>query len=1169
MSTPTMLQPHDPSNLPLTLPLHGLRVIEASAGTGKTWTLAALYVRLVIGHVPGERAPGSGLYPPQILVMTFTDAATAELRGRIRARLSQAAQFFAQEAHSGIIIDDFLHALRAQLDVVHWPACAQRLGMAAQWMDEAAIFTIHGWSSRMLKTHAFDSASLFQQSRVEDSSALQRMVVQDYWRKWYYPLRAEQLLALQTMGHTPQELLEKIAHQWKRDDKAPHQSTLPSQTPDEAVRAWEVWQNQRTALEAAARAAWLPSAVALVNDAAARKVLKNYRSNWLPGWLDQMAQWAAGDDIKPETLQRFSTTALQTAGWGAAQDHLVFGAVQALCDVLAQQPATQEALLAHAVFETTQAYRAAKAQRAEFDFSDLLQNLYYALQAPGGRLAQAICQQYPIALVDEFQDTDPWQYGALSTIYGDSARAGAATGLIMIGDPKQAIYSFRGADLATYLAARQQAQAIYTLSGNHRSTEGVVQAVNHVFARAHQPFGAIPFEPVQACNASVQPLRVNGQAQTAMTVWHLQPPQSMVKDALMRHMAHVFASQMVHLLRSDAATPGEMAVLVRDRKQASAMREALAQRGVRSVYLSERDSVFASPEARDVWRILRAVIQPRSTALVRAALSTALWGWSWTEQEALIHNEAAWDSITEHFQGWQAIWQRQGFLPMLHHLLHDQSIPARLLQGTEGQSMHGERQLTNVLHLGDLLQAASLRLQGEGALLRYLEDQMRNPHALGDTAQLRLESDARLVQIITSHKSKGLQYPLVFLPFVSFYRAEKANSGIDDASRLAEDMRLLYVGLTRAERALWLGVTQVYGDMDGKTPKPKSALSQLLGRQSEGDLSTCLHGWQGEHIAVHKAPESDVVCYTPASPAKVWKAALQPRRTLTQRWWSASFSALVRDLQHEAQAQSPTASERDDRLQDAQIDNPSFEGGPLALEGPDAAQSLVFNAFPAGSSYGTLLHDILEWKARNGWSADTPAALLRSAQRLGLDDSQQQLLLAWVAKILHTPLSETAIVLGAAHARQYWAEMGFCLKVGSLNSTQIDLLIQRDVLPDATRPHLNPRLLSGMLTGFMDLVLEHQGRYYVLDYKSNKLPDYGPAQLQQAILAHRYDVQYTLYLLALHRLLRHRLPGYDYDVHVGGALYLFLRGIDQPGCGLFVDCPPKALIEALDAAFAA
>ncbi|MBV8124830.1 MAG: PD-(D/E)XK nuclease family protein, partial [Paucibacter sp.] len=597
-----------------------------------------------------------------------------------------------------------------------------------------------------------------------------------------------------------------------------------------------------------------------------------------------------------------------------------------------------------------------------------------------------------------------------------------------------------------------------------------------------------------------------------------------------------------------------------------------------SVYLSDRDSVYASPEAHDLWRVLRAVAFPRASAWVKAALATSLWGLDWPALDALLHEEAAWEAVVDRFHAWQQVWERQGFLPMLHQLLHDEGIPARLLGlDVRGEPL-GERRLTNLLHLGDLLQAASLGLQGQGSLIRHLELQLQNPQASGDAAQTRLESDAELVQIVTMHKSKGLQYPLVFLPFASGYRA----SDEDDEQRLAEDLRLLYVALTRAERAMWLGVAPVHGDLDGKSPKLKSALSLLLDRRSPDDLPDALARWQAcAAIEVSPAPVPDSAPYIDRRRPASRKSALQPRRAAYSRWWTASFSALAREL-HEVSDALP--SERDERLGDAQIDSQDLGEEALSAAQQDLLAS-PWNAFPAGSRYGSLLHDLLEWQAQQGWPAaqdklqpDPAWTLLLARKRaaLQLDEAQVRMLDAWVTRLACAELRWTesgsapgyALVLGRMRRSQAWAEMGFSLPGQGLAVETLDRLMQRHLLPGQAREALQPRRLEGMLTGFMDLVFQHQGRYYVLDYKSNRLPAYAPDQLRQAVLAHRYEVQYSLYLLALHRLLKSRLPDYAPEQHLGGAVYWFVRGVDEPGQGLYVDQPDVALIEALDALFA-
>jgi exodeoxyribonuclease V beta subunit len=519
-------------------------------------------------------------------------------------------------------------------------------------------------------------------------------------------------------------------------------------------------------------------------------------------------------------------------------------------------------------------------------------------------------------------------------------------------------------------------------------------------------------------------------------------------------------------------------------------------------------------------------------------------------------------------------------------VLHDQSIPSRMLD-IDVLNSDGERRLTNVMHLGDLLQTASASLQGEAALIRYLEQQIQNPKASGDTAQLRLESDANLVQVITIHKSKGLQYPLVFLPFASTFVPEKKDSGKDDADRLAEDIRLLYVALTRAEKALWIGLAEVKGDVDGASPQAKSAVSKLLQRQAKGDLAQKLQTWAAcKDIVVESAPKPDTTQYCPEAVSKVWKPALQPQRSLVSRWWTASFSALTRDLGAHAVSTPVLATERDERIDDAQIDSATQFTAQAGKVIPAAETVLPFNEFPAGSSYGTLLHDMLEWQFERGWPiADVAASqalmrewtalLQRKAMRLKLNEAQCILLGGWVQQMAMASLtlpgassSDKSLVLSTLNRSNAWAEMAFTLPVHKLSASRIDSLIGRHILHGQARSPLQPLQLEGMLIGFMDLVLEHDGKYFVLDYTSNRLPSYGVESLQSAILAHRYDVQYTLYVLALHRLLKSRIVDYDYDQHVGGALYWFLRGIDQPGAGLFFDRPPRTLIDLLDQAFA-
>ncbi len=1192
-----------------TLQLEGRQVIEASAGTGKTWTLAALYLRLVLGHQRIEP-----LLPPQILVMTFTDAATAELRERIRQRLSQAATYFDCSAQKrplpkNLEVDPFLTDLRDSFADTLWPRCALQLNCAAEWMDDAAIYTIHGWSRRMLTQHALESHNLFDQTRLENADELKLRLVQDYWRAWFYPLDASTLQHINPLiGQDPSKLLKTLNDMWREQERTPRDTTVPSLTPADAIAAHMVWQADVDRTAQAARVLWNDEVSKALQTAAEQKKIKGLRSDLFPGWLAALQAWATrNEDADTKLLERFNAATLKGKGWTEAENIGFFNALTAHTDVLATEPGTNKQIALHAAYAVGTAYQKAKEQQAAFDFSDLLKNLYHAVMADDGRLAHAIRQQYPVALVDEFQDTDPWQYGTLNRIYAPSA-CSPANALVMIGDPKQAIYSFRGADLGTYLQARTDAsqhnpEPLHTLTGNHRSTPELVAALDHVFTQAEKPFastqGEIEFVTVTA-EGKEQPLTVDGQAHVALTVWHMHPEGDadvVGIDRYLQHTAAVFADQMTHLLHAQAATPGDMAVLVRSQKQADAIRHALRVRHIPSVYLSDHTNVYKSTEATDLWRMLRAVASPHKINDVRTAIGSRLWMLNWQELPATLQDESQWEPLLDQFHQWHALWQQHGVLPMLHHWLHSQQVAQRLLAQADG-----ERRLSNLLHLGELLQHAAQSLQGEHALVRFLGEQIQSPHHDSDAQQARLETDALCVKVITYHKSKGLQYPLVFVPFAGAFGVEKKaktnfaqeDEGEDDndptATSVEEDMRLLYVALTRAKRGLWLGVAETKNDLSGSADKntlKRSALSLLLNRQARGDLRRQLDAvWQPcAHIHVSDLPKLQGLVYKPPVDTHETKPARTPQRRHHSLWWTASFSAITRGLVAESKRDEDTAA----ALIDAQPHLPTDSAtAPAASAAPFHAESSNrWQSFSAGARYGTLLHDLLEWLSLNQWpvaNAQAPAwsqsawqtLLAQKAHWLKLTDDERAHLEPWLQAIVTTPLpvdgldpSHTTppLTLSQLHSEHMWPEMEFNLQVHHVPAQVLDQHIQSHLFPGVTRPALQDRVMQGMLTGSMDLVLQHDGRYWVVDYKSNKLNHYDADALQEAVLHKRYEVQYVLYTLALHRLLKVRLPDYDYAQHMGGAVYLFLRGIDQPGAGVHLHKPSQVLIETLDALF--
>ena len=1225
----------------LRLPLWGSRLIEASAGTGKTWTIAALYLRLVLGHGDAETGFGQPLQPAQILVMTFTRAATRELSDRIRARLLDAARCFRGEAPA-----DPADALLQGLLADHPPGApreqaAWRLAMAAEAMDEAAVHTIDAWCQRMLREHAFDSGSLFDEELGADERSLLAEAARDAWRAQVYPLDGPALAAVLALWPGPDALIEDV------------RGLLPHLLPDHAIEGepdgqadpdlGQVWQQaadrRHTALRQA-KQGWSARLQALRGWLDAQLARKDcpfnkskLRSDRLADWFEALQGWAAAADLAqpvltPAARQRLTAAGLMDALKSPAPLDLPedFAALDASLSALARLAEPADAMRLGLARDVARRIQALKLRSARYGFADLVLRLGAALAGPQGeRLRQRILQQTPVALVDEFQDSSPQQFALFDRLYRTAAND-RNTALFLIGDPKQSIYGFRGADIRSYLAARRATVGRHYLLGtNFRSTAALVQVVNQCFGLAEQRAGPGAFrmrQPGAAIDADplpFVPVQAHGRAERLVSSAGPVPALYLCLDPLLaaaklslRRLAQPCAEHIVGLLNDAAAgfddpasgwrrlRPADIAVLVRTGREADAVRRALRQRRVASIYLSDQDSVLASPEAADLLRWLQAVADPLDGRKLRAALATATLGLPLAELARLSQDDRAFEQQIELLRHLNRVWQRQGVLPMLRQTLHRLGLPARWLQQADG-----ERRLTNVLHLAELLQTASGELDGEQALIRWLASQLSAQRSSADEQVLRLESDADLVKVVTVHKSKGLEYPLVCLPFASSFRGAEMNRSqgfvlrpgpdgrrvIDfraspearaaaDEERLQEDLRLLYVALTRARHALWLGVAALKAGQSKACLFHRSALGRLLaGDQAvaEPAISGLLEDAYGGSADVQ------IGLLSAALPCSLLRdsQALPPlqdppayRGRFERDWGISSFSALVRDL---AALPMPLASLGlgPARAEDLLIAPAEPAPAPTPTPTPSRPADAPQHRFARGALAGNFLHDQLEWLADEGFAlASQPALAQRLAQRCERQgwDRWADDVIAWLAQVVSTPLPPVGAALDGL--QQVLPEMEFWLPTRALPAATLDALCQRHLLAGRPRPPLAERGLKGLLMGFADLVFEHGGRYWVLDYKSNRLGDsdahYHPDALEAAMAEHRYDVQAALYLLALHRLLRQRLGAAYQPAHqLGGAVYLFLRGVGGPAAGCYHLVPPLALLDGLDAALGA
>lgn len=1201
------MKPLDPlADLPT-----GVTLIEASAGTGKTYTITSLVLRLLVEY---------GLRIEQILVVTFTEAATAELQDRVRKRLRLAQWRFEGGPATE---DDLIEALVARSED---PALgARRLREAINGFDLAAISTIHGFCRRMLQENAFESGVPFDAELVADQEPLVRQVVEDFWTTTTHDAPELFVRYLRDKRMGPSDLM-RLAWLAASDPDMP---VLPAQSGPRP----RVDQDALRAAFVRFKDAWATGKKQLLDQ------LKRLRMNHWDYYNDriddyrwEIDDWVDVDTLRApcEALRLLSPHALAPY---AAADRLaripMLGAIQAYLDA---SDAFQKSLdgqllqLRLDLIATVRRELPARKQAANVQsFDDLLVKLRDALRDPetGAQLAAAIGQRFQAALIDEFQDTDPIQYEIFhSTLGRDAGR------LFLIGDPKQAIYAFRGADVFAYMeAVRHAGDRAFTLDTNWRSDPSLIRAVNGLFSRLQDPFvlPAIRFGPVNARPSATDSLPGAALELRLMRLGDYHRSRRPISKKWARdQLPKRVAAEIVDLLRQGQTgelvlddgplQPGDIAVLVRTNAQALDVQEQLRTLGVPSVRHGDA-SVLDSSDADDLERLLQAVSEPSDRGAVRSVLGGVLFGWSAADLDAMERDESSWDTQVERFRGWKAQWDAQGFARVMRSVVEEHGVQERLLSLPDG-----ERRLTNLLHLGELLHTASIRDElGVVGLLRWLRLQRERGHLSGgdgDGQRLRLESDDRAVQLVTVHKAKGLEYPVVLCPYLwdcrmsgagdpllfhdprSMVRTLDLGSADRDRHRAlvdretrAEGLRLLYVALTRAKHRCIV----YWGPVRGYENSPLGYLLHQPQGALQGDVLSAttahLQGWDDSRMEAELqalAAASDGALSvtrsarrrpTPWGASEAAPPELSARnlhRTVHGNWGITSFSGMTRDpVGHSAGSPVHAGIDRDEAAR--------------ARAGLGAGPKVSLVDFPRGARAGTFFHAILEVLDFQEPDRDERAELVRlQLERHGYPaDTWTDVVTDALDQVLATPILADGLRLLDVSTSQRLDEMQFTVPTahglaepGGRTPTPADLgRLVRDVPDPGLPPGFAESLealsftpLQGFLTGFIDLIFEHQGRWYVVDYKSNHLgdhrSDYARDQLPAAVLHGHYALQYLLYTVALDRFLSHRLPGYTYETHFGGVAYLFFKGMHPDlGCesGVFWHRPRQALIDGLSA----
>ncbi|MGQ5522228.1 exodeoxyribonuclease V subunit beta [Chitinimonas sp. PSY-7] len=1153
-------------------PLDGLNLIEASAGTGKTWTIAALYARLVL-----EKA----LSPEQILVVTYTKAATAELRGRIRARLGQLADSFERNQP----VDDFCAALLAATTEDARLDAAKRLRTAVSGFDAAAVFTIHSFCQRALGENALLAGLELEREFLADEADLLQSAADAAWKAEVAAASPAWLGWLIANKASPENWLKLLRAYLSHSDLrialpiGVDAAACEMRFQEAAVVLRDAWvQDGDVALQ------WLATR------SEAGEFNGSHRKDWLAGSIALWRQWLAGnglpnvveDEKSPgqaeSKVRRLYARELANGLKTAAEVPAVFNLFEPFISTAMQLQQAYALRLAatHARLIGELAERVAERKLAlgVMSFHDLLVELAQALDGPNSaQLIAALQDRYHAALIDEFQDTDPLQFRIFDRLFNSTSNQAS---VFLVGDPKQAIYAFRGAELHAYLAARAKVDLNrrYSLSINRRSTPALVDAVGQVFSQSATPFLLEDLDyPVVAAEDDKPILTITGQLQPAMA-WEWLGDEALGKGEARSLAAARCADRIAALLASGVAklgeeplTGGDIAVLAGAHAELEAMQLALSERGVPSVRLSQ-ESVFDTDEARDLLQLLSALIEPSERA-VRAAMATVSMGLEAADLYARLHDEAAWEATLADFRRWQQLLHSRGAMAALNAWLIESGCAERIAAWRDG-----ERRLTNLLHLFELIELARRERPGLAPLLAWYRNTLADSSGENEGRLMRLESDASRVRLVTIHASKGLEYPVVFCPFLwegaLFKQGEtlalchegdgnvldfgserfEARRAAAKQEKLAEKLRLLYVALTRPKSACFIAWGEV-------SDLPSSALGWLLAGGAERDRNANTLKQEVDAL-IAKAGSASIMGWTDRLPDVATEHMQSPpthgdahlaklTRRLSWQWRMSSFSALTAGVHAES---------------------PDYDANPRDPWLPDPDKAGLFDTFPAGPRAGICLHTLFEhWDFRSRDRTKLEALAHKHLLAHGFDADWTGMAADLVEATMAAPVTEQGRSLYGLPPQQCLVELEFTYRLQPFAWAALAAVLADPVhgMPPVfaqAAAGLSAEVGAGYLKGFIDLACELDGRHYVLDWKSNRLLGYGPAELETAMAEEHYYLQALIYCVALHRYLCWRKPGYDYDRDFGGALYLFLRGM--PNGGVWRYRPTLGLIHALE-----
>jgi len=1172
--------------------LEGANLIEASAGTGKTYSIEGIFLRLLIEkEIPIEN----------ILAVTFTEAAASELKSRIVNRLHNMQILFDDDPKydtSDELSLSLYNKYKSDNSQNHYDAISHKkllVKRALQNIDEATISTIHSFCLKVLRENAFESGSYFDTDFLDNETSLKQEILHDYIRINFHNADITYLQIYDIMKFNQQELI-KIQNIYN--------SKISIQIiPDDLDNSGF---NPEIITEVLNRRNDIRKVFEKEKDLIIKFIINNKEKlNKIVKWenaLDKCSAYFTDKDCfnvdgldkicgnyisskisKSKTIEESEFPEFLILN----NDYLLF---------LKESQMMIKKFLVWKKYDFAKYYNTElqnrKREKRVWSFNDLLIELNNALNEQGSsKFKEIVSSKYSAVMIDEFQDTDPVQYDIFMKLFNYDGKT-----IFFIGDPKQSIYSFRNADIFSYIKVYSDCRSFWTITTNFRSSEKYLKALNNIFNR-NNPFliNAIVFQEAVSPVENSMNLFIDGDDNSAMKFIFQETDEKLSAETSMSYIIEESISEIKKLLAySDKGsayfinkknikkpiTTKDIAFIVRTNNEAENIHNALSKENIPSVMYSER-SIVDTDEMSEIKLILNAVNNYRDRKSVVTALSTEIWGYNAENILSITTDENIFNSILYRLQEYRHIWDKYGFISFFKIFLTRENIHSNIFSLNKSR-----RRMTNINHIAEILHNTAVRYSlGINGLMKFIEQDINDEKK--DSFEIRIETDSESIKILTIHKSKGLQFPIVFMPFlykkprdndaIVFHKDNQIfmdiseglyeedeymkNINISDYETAAENLRLLYVALTRAEYRTYIG----WAKTDGLKNTPLAYLIHCKSDITPDTFTAVVKNFKIEYsdiindLNILYNKSGGTISFLPAHNGENYPFDARDSKppdfkirenhvTITQSFQINSFTSIVHSDNEFRQTALSSASS----LTDNALTYDDLKTGALS--------GIFIHSIMQNCDFHNLTHDVLE------------KLIIETAEKYFIKNIN-------VEKIRETILNITTgkiiskcdkISLNNIQKNNIIKETEFHFSVDSINYSLIKSLLS-EYYGYVDFPDNQNIASSGFMKGVIDAVIENNGKFYIIDWKSNflgnSIKDYGESNIIEQMRNNFYHLQYLIYLVAVNRYLANILPDYNYENSFGGIFYIFIRGFNEKsGTGVFYDLPEYDIVRKMELA---